>query len=1072
MDKSFYLILIISTGLLSCGPKLPADVEVAMADLPEEIDYNIHVKPILSDKCFACHGPDAAKQKAGLRIDVAEAAYGELPENLGKYAIDPGDLNDSEIFHRIISEDPDYIMPSPDSHLTLSSYEKAVLIRWIKEGAVYKTHWAFVKPEKSDIPDVKNEDWVKSPIDNFILKKLEDKKLKPSKEADIRTLLRRVTFDLTGLPPTIAEQNAFLNDKSKNAYAKVVDRLLASTAYGERMTVDWLDLARFADSHGYTVDRIRDMSPYRDWVIKAFNKNMPYDEFVTWQLAGDLMPNPSKEMLIATGFNRNHQQNMEGGIIEEEFQTEYVVDRTNTLGDAFLGLSLGCAKCHDHKFDPISQKEYYQFYSFFNNVREAGQISWDDTMPSPTLMLPNEEEEKLINFITKKLTSKEKQLEQLQKSSAKDFNGWLNSNQKQSLGSQTYPTAGLIGKYDFDKNGLSNAVNPKQKCYSTLEYGAKEKEKFTEGKTGKGILLNGDAWLDFNEVGVFSKSDPFTISIAVKIPAEFKEGVIFHKSLAERLYNFKGFHVYGKADGTLEATMAHAAPSNAITKVSKQKVIKGQWITLALSYDGSSKASGINLFMDGKQLEMITEIDELKKDILLKEKVQPGLQIGGWYRGFGLKNGIVDNVYVYNRELTPFEIGILAGKSQWKNIVNKDIKSLSAADKNTLSSYFFSAVHKPSIALKDSLQAERTTLARKSEQIKEVMVMRESPKPKQAYILNRGNYDALGEKVFPNTPKSILPMPKNLPKNRYGLAQWLTNPDHPLTARVAVNRIWQNIFGVGLVKTSEDFGNQGEMPSHPKLLDYLAVEFIESGWDVKKMVKEMVLSAAYQQDSKATKQQLDNDKENRFLARGPAGRLSAEMMRDNALAASGLLKNKIGGPSVKPYQPDGLWRINGASYVPDTTDDVYRRSLYVIIKRSVPHPTIATFDGVARSFCVIRRQKTNTPLQALVTLNDPTYVEVSKVLGERMAKQANAEKAIIEVYNKLTGKMPKPNELSLLLELQSKELKKFRGSKNKTIGWLDAGYYTVDSSMDSALIAANAVVANVILNSDATLTKR
>jgi hypothetical protein len=1036
-----------------------------MRELPEELDYNMHVKPVLSDKCFACHGPDMAKQKAGLRLDMSEAAYGELPESAGKYAIDPGDLKDSEVFYRILSTDPDYVMPTPESHLTLTAYEKAVLIKWIDDGAEYKPHWAFVKPEKPDLPDVENEDWLQNPIDNFVLAKLEDLNLQPSKQADKRTLLRRVSFDLTGLPPTLKEQQAFLRDKSPDAYEKVVNRLLKSPAFGERLAADWLDVARFADSHGYTVDRLRDMSPYRDWVIKAFNKNMPYDKFIHWQLAGDLMPNPTKEMLIATAFNRNHQQNMEGGIIEEEFQSEYVVDRTNTLGDAFLGISVGCAKCHDHKYDPISQKEYYQFYSFFNNVREAGQISYDDAMPSPTLLLPTAEEEKLVKFINEKLTSKEQQLVKLQTDEKADFSKWLAAGGAVKLATQTYPTAGLQARYDFDKNGLRNALNPKQAAFTTREFGQKEKEVFADGKAGKGIALNGDMWLDFGEVGVFRKGEPFTIGMDVFIPQDFKEGVIFHKSQAERLYNYRGFHVYGRKDGTLEVNMAHAAPSNAIMKVSKEKVQKGKWTHLTLTYDGSSKAKGLYLFMDGEKLETDTEVDDLTKDIHFKNTLitEPGLQIGGWYRGTGFKNGIVDNVFVYDRKVTDFEVAVLAGKTTLQQV---------KTNKKVLEDYYFSAVHQPSIALRNQLKDERNALSDATAGVKELMVMKESDKPKPTFLLERGNYDSPGEQVFPNTPERILPMPENLPKNRYGLAQWLTHPNHPLTARVAVNRLWQNIFGIGLVKTAEDFGNQGELPSHPKLLDHLAVSFTESGWDVKKLIKEMVMSAAYQQDSKTSKELLDRDKENRFLARGPARRLTAEMIRDNALAASGLLNKQMGGPSVKPYQPDGLWRINGATYVPDTTDDVYRRSLYVIVKRSVPHPTLGTFDATSRSYCIVRRQKTNTPLQALVTLNDPTFVEVSKVLGERMAKEENVEKAITMTYNKLTGKLPKAKELALLVELQRKELDKFNASISKAKGWLETGYYEVNPELDMPLVAANAVVASVILNSDAALMRR
>lgn len=433
-----------------------------MANLPPELDYNIHVKPILSDKCFACHGPDQAKQKAGLRLDFAKFAFSDLPKNKGKVAINPGDLADSELFHRIISEDPEYKMPSPESHLSMSNYEKAVLIKWINDGAEYKPHWAFVKPKKNDLPKVENGDWVRNPIDNFVLQKLDENKLKPNPQADKYTLIRRLSFDLTGLPPTIAETDAFVNDKSENAYEKVVNRLLKSPHYGERMAVDWLDLARFSDSHGYTVDRLRDMAPYRDWVIDAFNKNMPYNQFVKWQLAGDMMPKPTKEMLIATAFNRNHPQNLEGGIVEKEFQTEYVMDRTNTFGQAFLGLSVGCARCHDHKYDPFSQKNYYELYSFFNNVKEAGQIAWDDTMPSPTMLLPTKKEEEILQFIKNNIAKEEKNLTAERPKIESDFKIWLQKNEFKNLSKSPISTEGLIAKFDFENNQLKNKINTKQ----------------------------------------------------------------------------------------------------------------------------------------------------------------------------------------------------------------------------------------------------------------------------------------------------------------------------------------------------------------------------------------------------------------------------------------------------------------------------------------------------------------------------------------------------------------------------------------------------------------------------------
>ena len=1058
--------------LASCSPSLPKEVAIAYRKLPARLDYNLHVKPVLADKCFACHGPDKAKQKAGLRLDLAEAAFAELPENPGKYAIKPGSLNGSEFFHRILSADPAYVMPVPSSHLSLTAKEKAILVKWIEDGAVYQPHWAFVKPEKPPVPAVKNGIHIINPIDNFIFSRLQEEQLLPSAEADKETLLRRVSLDLTGLAPTVAETDSFLKDNAANAYEKQVDRLLASPHYGEKMAVDWLDLARFADSHGYTVDRLRDMSPYRDWVITAFNKNMPYSTFVQWQLAGDLMPHPSKEMIIATAFNRNHQQNMEGGIIEEEYQAEYVVDRTNTFGDAFMGLSVGCAKCHDHKFDPISQKNYYELFSFFNNVKEAGQISWDDATPTPALLLPAPEKEKILQFLRSNMAAQELQLEQAVNNAGPGFEKWLQAGSYKKLVTEKIPQAGLQARYSFDDGSLKSSVSPGKAGVMKRETGQPGDAPVFEARgPGKALILTGDTWLDLNETGVFGKSDPFSIGITVNIPKSLKEGVILHKSQAERLYNFRGYHLSLK-DDKLELNMSHTAPSNAITKITRAAIPRDQWLQLVITYDGSSTATGLRLFLNGEEAATETTMDQLTKDILFAGRQQPGLQIGGWWRGMGFKGGKADDITVYNRQLTPFEVSVLAGRNTWAGITATGKEQLSASALQALKRYYLSAVDSRAQQERKKLQQLRRQLTDSTEAVPELMVMQEMPIPKKTFILQRGNYNMPGEEVTPNTPAGILPFAKNLPRNRYGLAQWLTDDNHPLTARVAVNRFWQNFFGIGLVKTAEDFGNQGELPSHPQLLDWLAVSFRESGWDIKKLNKLIVMSAAYRQSSVAGKALVEKDPENRLLARGPAFRMSAEMIRDNALQACGLLNRKIGGPSVKPYQPGGLWEINNASYTPDTGDAVYRRSLYVLMKRTVPNPTLATFDGVSRSYCVVRRQKTNTPLQALVTLNDPAFTEAMKVMGVQMLSEKDNRTSIIEAYRKLAAKMPSAKEVDLLLDLQQFELKKFKAHPEKAVGWLHAGQYRVDKRSDTLMVAANAVVASTILNSDACLTKR
>lgn len=1072
MNCKFMSFLFLLAGVVACTTELPDEVAEAYQNLPEEVDFNLHVKPILSDKCFQCHGPDKAKQKGGLRLDIPESAFAELSESPGKQAIKPGNLEKSELFHRILSNDPEMIMPNKESNLELTAHEKAVLIKWIQDGAEYKPHWSFIKPEKPDLPKTGNEEWVNNPVDRFVLKKLETENLKPSPKADMEILLRRLSFDLTGLPPTPKEVHSFLSDESEDAYEKVVDRLLASPHYGEKMAMDWMDLSRYADTHGYSVDRYRDMSPWRDWVIKAFNVNMAYDQFVTWQLAGDLLPNPTKEQILATAFNRLHPQNMEGGIIQEEFRVEYVLDRTNTVGKAFMALTVECSRCHDHKYDPISQKEYFEMTSFFNNVNEAGQISWDDAMPVPTMLWTTGKKDELLSFLKATVSAKENDIKDILNNETDPFIKWLDHESYSTIGNHTYPR-GIQAHFTFENSKLENKINPTQRGQMKRMASDDERPLFDKGKNGRGLKFNGDAWFDCGSVGVFKRSHPFTIGVFVNIPEEVESGVIFHKGIGAALYNFRGYHLALK-NNRLELVMAHTTPDNAIIEYGPD-IPRNKWIQLTMTYDGSSRASGFKVYLNGTEVETSVEVDNLYKDIdfdQLSDEKQPGLQIGARWRGKGIANAVVDEVMSFDRVLSPLEVLMIGNPGSLNKMVQKSRSDLSSSEIDQLRTYYIFNHSKSYRKIAREVEEVRTAYADSLEEVPEVMIMKEMPEPRQAYLLERGLYDAPAEKVFPNTPESILSMPDDLPKNRLGFAKWLLHRDHPLTARVTVNRYWQNYFGRGLVRTTEDFGNQGEMPSHPKLLDWLAVEFMESGWDVKALQKLIVMSATYQQDSRTSNHLREVDSENVLLARGPAARLTGEMIRDNALAASGLLNTRIGGKSVKPYQPDGLWRVNGLSYEPDKGDKLYRRSLYTIWKRSVPHPTLATFDTPERSECTVRRQKTNTPLQALVMLNDPTFIECAKVMGEAIAEANNMEEGVRAAFLKLTGRNPGEEEMQILLELRKKELEKFKKNPKKAKGWLSAGEYLVNSALDPNEVAANAIVVSTILNADVTITKR
>ena len=738
--------------------------------IPDVVDFNFHIRPILSDRCFKCHGPDASKRKADLRLDTEAGLYQALKDNPDAHVIVNGKSNESELYRRLTEADTAQVMPPPNSNLSVSDHEKKLIKKWIDQGAKYQKHWAFIPPADPEPPEVKTE-WISNDIDRFILAKMEEQNLEPNEKADKERLLKRVSFDLTGLPPSIELQERFLNDNDPGAYEKIVDELLASPHYGEKMAVHWLDVARYADSHGYQDDGYRTMWPWRDWVIHAFNENYPYDRFLTWQLAGDLLPKPTKEMLLATGFNRNHKITQEGGVIDEEYRIEYVTDRTNTFGKAFLALTLECAKCHDHKYDPIAQKEYYSTFAFFNQVNEKG----------------------------------------------------------------------LVG-----------------------------------------------------DIQLASLADP-------------------------------------------------------------PKIV----------------------------------------------------------------------------------------------ITNEDVKTI------------------------------LTFINKKEKEPVPVMVMKDSSTVRPTHILVRGAYDVLGEEVDFMVPQAIFPFDTTkFAKNRLGLAQWLTDKNHPLTSRVFVNRIWQEFFGRGIVKTSGDFGMQGELPSHPELLDWLSVDFMHHEWDIKRLVKQIVMSSTYQQSAEVSKRKLSIDPENKYLSRAARLRLSSELVKDHVLASSGLLVNEIGGPSVKPYQPDGIWELSTsgrgvlANYVQDHGDKLYRRGMYNFIKRTVPPPVMLMFDASNRDQCEVRRISTNTPLQALIMMNDPMVLEGSRVLAERlMLEELSPQERISKAFRLILCRKAPEEELQILKNFFEEEKKYYEGESEKAKQKLQAGEYKHEIIRDEAGTAALMQVVSTLYNTDEAITR-
>ena len=1082
------ILAVMALVAAACQPALPPDVAAVEDQLPEIVDYNYHVKPILSDRCFACHGFDENARSAGLRLDMAENAYDELPESPGKYAIVPRNRRKSEVFRRILSEDPDNVMPPPESNLQLSAEEKAILLKWIDQGATYKEHWAFTPPAPVTAPDVSDETWPANDIDRFILARLDREGLGPAEEASKETLIRRLSFDLTGLPPSISDIDDYLADDSPEAYATVVDRLLESEAFGERMAAEWMDVARYADSHGYQDDGMRNMWPWRDWVIGAFNKNIPFDDFLTWQLAGDLLPNATREQILATGFNRNHMQSQEGGIVLEEYRVEYVADRTNTLGTAFMGLTLQCARCHDHKYDPISQKEYFQLFGFFNNVNEIGVIPYAGEA-SPTVILPDAEAIEALEKLEAEIDVLEKTVAIDHPNYTEGFEEWIETLQRDGASSAWRPVQ-PIGAYRLDTMSDFQLANRAAGGEAAMVGGDREfPPELVDGKFGKAVRLNGESWIDLRgERYFFERNEPFSMSIWFNVMADSVEGPLIGKSGG--LFNGnRGYICYLNEDGTITASINHVGPDNAIAIQTREPIAENTWVHLALTYDGSSRADGMHLYLNGEPVATKTIVDNLQKSIKYTYNFYREEQTN-WGGAGLLRLGMIgpnqtrtedvafDQVAMFDRELTGLDVAHLYGIPDPLGEALEAASAGMGSHQDVLRAYY-TAYAVPARSKKlAALQDLRGQVNEIMTGQQEVMVMGERSEVRPTYMLDRGAYDAPTERVNPGFPEVLPAMAETEPENRLDLAEWLTEPDHPLTARVAVNRYWQMIFGTGLVETPDDFGSQGALPSHPELLDWLAVDFVASGWDVKALLKKMVMSSTYRQSSVASHELRERDPANVLLARAPGHRMTAEMIRDNALAASGLLVPTVGGPSVHPYQPAGLWKElatrNETEYQEDEGDALYRRSMYTVWKRSAPPPAMISFDAAERSFCQVKRQKTNTPLQALVLMNDPQFVEASRLIAERMIREGgNAlDKQVVFAFRLLTSRFPMGDEASMLTELYEQEMAHYQEHPDEAGQLLAVGEYPYDVSLEPEQIAAATMVATTIMNFDEAYMKR
>ena len=1028
----------------------------SLADsISQAVEFNRDIRPILSDKCFTCHGPDPSQRMSKLRLDTEAGAFADLGE---RFAIVPGEPARSEMYRRISSSEPAVRMPPAFSGRTLTPQQIDLIRRWIEQGAKWQAqHWSFIPPRTPALPRVHNRSWPRNSIDFFVLERLEREGLSPSGEADKATLIRRVSLDLTGLPPTPAEIDAFLQDPSPNAYEKVVDRLLDSPRYGERMAAQWLNAARYADTNGYQTDAERSMWRWRDWVIDAFNRNMPFDQFTIEQIAGDMLPNPTLEQRIATGFNRNHRGNGEGGVIPEEFAVEYVVDRLETTSTVWLGLTLGCARCHDHKYDPFTQKDFYRLFAYFNNVPEKGRANKYGNSP-PMIKAPTDAQKAQVQELERKLEAAEKKFAKLETAVAEAQRSW----EKEFARTQPADWSvarGLVVHYRLDGD-----LGGKPDCALAQE----GEPAFVTGRVGQAASFDGKHFLNAGDIAGFGFYDKFTLAAWV-YPTAAQGAIVAN---AEDVSEPLGYGLYLKK-GKVQINLVVRWLDDALRVQTEGALELNRWHHVLATYDGSHLADGVRIYVDGEPQELEVLLDELSQSFHFPEH---RLRIGA---GGGPENrfrGYVDDVRVYKVVLRPDEAAVVATSSSIAEILALPSEKRSRLQSGKIKLYFLE--EQAPAEIRQAWAQVRDLRVQKQkfwESIPTIMVMQERETPRPTHLLIRGAYDRPGERVTPGVPAVLAPLPQGWENNRLGFARWLVHPSNPLTARVIVNRFWQMYFGSGLVKTAENFGLQGEWPTHPELLDWLAAEFVQTGWNVKAMQQLIVSSATYQQSSQVTPELLQKDPGNRLLARGTRFRLSAGMVRDQALAMAGLMVEKIGGPSVKPYQPAGLWKeLSGDEYKPDKGESLYRRSLYTFWKRTVPPPSMMVFDAAARETCTVLEPRTNTPLQALNLMNDVAYLEAARLLAERMLTEGGGtpEKRIGYAFRLATARWPSRPRAEILLSSFRYYLEQYRADREAALKLLSIGEYSRNEKLDASELAAYTAVASLILNLDETVTKQ
>ena len=1050
------------------------------------VDFQRDVRPILSDNCFACHGPDEATREADLRLDTRDGALSPRPP-AGRSnrprdpAVVPGDIDASLLVERINHTDPLRRMPPEVSQKALSGEQVETLTRWIEQGAPWDEHWSFAAIDRPTPPDVDNEAWARDPLDRFILARLETEELSPAEEADRRSLARRAALDLTGLPPDPGTLATFLGDTEDGAYERLVDRLLASPHWGEHRARYWLDAARYGDTHGIHIDNYREMYAYRDWVIKAFNRNQPFDDFTLDQIAGDLLPEPTLDQLIATGFQRNNITTNEGGVVIEEYEAIYAKDRAETIGSVFMGLTVGCATCHDHKFDPISQREFYALTAFFRNTTQYvmdGNIS----DPPPTLVVPRDDDRDTWYRLREEVGELEDAMTERLGTVETAFAKWLASDAHRDVDAPLGAGPELL-RLDLD-GGEGPAVIVDGETQPLVLHG---EVRIEPGPNGLPALLFGDESSAELPPLELDTDTPFSLAMWIHMPEA--EGSYTVASQSDPHDADRGWQVtLGARELYFRLRGDRAGPGRGATSISinpnnTQRLTPGQWTHIVFTHDGSGERGGLHIYRDGDRVP--EQGSEFFAKVQGRIRTDRPFYLGRHDRRTEgsaqyFSGGGIADVRVFDRVLSVEEASVLSNWSAIRTAAAKALEELTADERRSLLLSYANTndeEYRRLSARRLEIDAEWRELRRRGTV---THVMQELPGSEAAaHVLYRGMYDQPRERVLAGTPAALPPMPEDLPRNRLGLAHWLVDETNPLMARVTVNRFWQQVFGTGLVTTSEDFGAQGDVPSHPELFDYLATEFRDSGWDVKGFFRRLVTSSTYRQAATLTPDKLEQDPDNRLLSRGPRFRMDAEMVRDTALAASGLLVRTIGGPSVKPYQPEGHWErvamnsSNTARYRRDSGDKLYRRSLYTFWKRAAPPPSMTIFDAGNREHSVVRRERTNTPLQALVTMNDTQFVEASRYLAQRAMREAgdDFDRRLDYVTTRLLSRPFDDSERAVARRTYDGLIDLYRADETAARELVDVGESAHDAALAADESAAWTMLASQLMNLDEALNK-